>query len=115
MKQKPPHYLGIRLVFYIVWLAIMTVGVALSVKSDFGVSPISSIPYTMTCVAGIELGKQPSSNTLFPDGRNRIAIKTDLNRNRRSVLFYRFLLFKVSAASPAAIPAANTPPQMAHP
>ena len=34
-------------------LAIMAFGVALSVKSDLGVSPISSIPYTMTCVAGI--------------------------------------------------------------
>ena len=55
MKQN--QYLGIRLVFYIVGLFIMTVGVALSVKSDFGVSPVSSIPYTMTCVAGIELGK----------------------------------------------------------
>ena len=47
----------IRLIFYFVGLAIMAFGVALSVKSDLGVSPISSIPYTMTCVAGIELGK----------------------------------------------------------
>ena len=28
----------------------MTAGVALSVKSGLGVSPISSVPYTMTCV-----------------------------------------------------------------
>lgn len=35
----------------------MTFGVALSVKSNLGVSPISSIPYTMTCIIGLEMGK----------------------------------------------------------
>ncbi len=34
----------------------MTLGIALSVKSDLGVSPVSSIPYTLTCVFGIEMG-----------------------------------------------------------
>ena len=34
----------------------MTLGVAISVKSDLGVSPVSSIPYTITCVAGMDLG-----------------------------------------------------------
>ena len=46
-----------RFTMYIVGLFIMTVGIALSVKSDLGVSPVSSIPYTMTCVWGIEMGK----------------------------------------------------------
>ena len=35
----------------------MTIGIAISVKSNLGVSPVSSIPYTMTCVWGIEMGK----------------------------------------------------------
>lgn len=35
----------------------MTLGIALSVKSDLGVSPVSSIPYTLTCVIGLEMGK----------------------------------------------------------
>lgn len=35
----------------------MTIGSALSVKSNLGVSPVSSIPYTMTCVWEIEMGK----------------------------------------------------------
>lgn len=34
----------------------MTLGIAISVKSNLGVSPVSSIPYTMTCVWGIEMG-----------------------------------------------------------
>lgn len=46
-----------RLLFYIFGLFIMTLGIAMSVKSDLGVSPISSIPYTMTCIWGIEMGK----------------------------------------------------------
>ena len=35
----------------------MTIGIALSVKSNLGVSPVSSIPYTMTCVWRIDMGK----------------------------------------------------------
>lgn len=49
--------LGIRLLVYLLGLFIMTIGIAISVKSDLGVSPISSVPYTLTCVWGIEMGK----------------------------------------------------------
>lgn len=53
LKLKNPK---VRLTMYFVGLFIMTIGIALSVKSDLGVSPVSSIPYTMTCVWGIEMG-----------------------------------------------------------
>ncbi len=46
-----------RLVLYFVGFFVMTLGIAISVKSDLGVSPVSSIPYTITCVFGIEMGK----------------------------------------------------------
>ncbi|MBD5159356.1 MAG: hypothetical protein HDT23_03840 [Ruminococcus sp.] len=46
-----------RLVCYFVGLFIMTIGIALSVKSDLGVSPVSSIPYTLTVCWDIEMGK----------------------------------------------------------
>lgn len=46
-----------RLSMYLVGLFIMTIGIALSVKSNLGVSPVSSIPYSMTCIWGIEMGK----------------------------------------------------------
>ena len=48
--------LGIRLLYYFGGFFVMTIGIALSVKSHLGVSPVSSIPYTMTCVWGIEMG-----------------------------------------------------------
>ena len=54
MKQK---HMQIRIPMYFIGLFIMTAGVALSVKSNLGVSPVSSIPYTITCVWGIEMGK----------------------------------------------------------
>ncbi len=47
----------IRIVFYLMGFLIMTMGVALSVKSNLGVSPVSSIPYTITCVWGMEMGR----------------------------------------------------------
>lgn len=47
----------VRIPMYFVGLFIMTIGIALSVKCNLGVSPVSSIPYTMTCVWGIEMGK----------------------------------------------------------
>lgn len=46
-----------RLICYFVGLFIMTIGIALSVKSDLGVSPVSSIPYTLTVCCGIEMGR----------------------------------------------------------
>ena len=54
MKSKENK--GARILFYLGGLLIMTLGVALSVKSALGVSPISSIPYTITCVTGMDLG-----------------------------------------------------------
>lgn len=49
--------LRVGLVMYFVGLFIMTIGIALSIKSNLGVSPVSSIPYTITCVCGLEMGK----------------------------------------------------------
>lgn len=42
---------------YLLGFAIMTLGIAISIKSNLGVSPVSSIPYTITCVTGLEMGK----------------------------------------------------------
>ena len=47
----------IRLVVYLIGLFIMTLGISMSVKSNLGVSPVSSIPYTITCINGLEMGK----------------------------------------------------------
>lgn len=55
-SEKSRH-LGRRLVMYLAGLIIMTLGIGISVKSNLGVSPVSSIPYTMTCVWGIEMGR----------------------------------------------------------
>jgi uncharacterized membrane protein YczE len=46
-----------RIVFYVLGFLIMTLGIAISVKSGLGVSPVSSIPYTITCVFGLEMGR----------------------------------------------------------
>ena len=54
MKDK--KNMGVRLLCYFSGMLIMTLGVAVSVKSVLGVSPISSVPYTMTVVSGIDLG-----------------------------------------------------------
>lgn len=45
-----------RLMIYLIGLFIMTVGIAFSIKSNLGVSPVSTIPYTLTVVWGIEIG-----------------------------------------------------------
>ena len=61
-KRTESHHragnnMAVRVPVYITGLFIMTLGIGISVKSDLGVSPVSSIPYTMTCVWGIEMGK----------------------------------------------------------
>lgn len=45
-----------RLFNYLVGLLVMTIGIAFSIKSDLGVSPVSTIPYTLTVIWGIEIG-----------------------------------------------------------
>ena len=52
-----------RTAMYFIGLFVMTIGIALSVKSNLGVSPVSSIPYTMTCVWGIVMGNSFSYRT----------------------------------------------------
>lgn len=56
-KGKKEKIEASRLIRYFLGLFIMTAGIAISVKSDLGVSPVSSIPYTMTRCWGIEMGK----------------------------------------------------------
>ncbi len=46
-----------RFIWYLIGLFIMTAGIAISVKSNLGVSPVSSIPYTITKITGLEMGK----------------------------------------------------------
>ncbi len=55
--MKLEHKIVTRMFMYITGLFVMTIGIAISVKSNLGVSPVSSIPYTMTCIWGIEMGK----------------------------------------------------------
>ena len=58
MREKIENEnLGTRLGVYFLGLFLMTLGVSMSVKSNLGVSPVSSIPYTITCITGLEMGK----------------------------------------------------------
>lgn len=55
--MKKGNNMKMRLILYVIGLFIMTLGISMSVKSNLGVSPVSSIPYTITCVFGLEMGK----------------------------------------------------------
>ena len=55
-KIESENY-AVRFVVYLIGLFIMTLGVSMSVKSNLGVSPVSSIPYPITCIIGLEMGK----------------------------------------------------------
>ena len=56
MEKKRKRRLSGRLVAYFLGLFIMTLGIAISVKSDLGVSPVSSLPYAFTLCWGVEMG-----------------------------------------------------------
>lgn len=64
MKIRQEKYI-VRIIVYLLGLFIMTLGISMSVKSDLGVSPVSSVPYTITCISGLEMGK---STILFHAG-----------------------------------------------
>ena len=46
-----------KIIVYFVGLFIMAIGIGLSVKSNLGVSPVSTIPYAITLIWGIEMGQ----------------------------------------------------------
>lgn len=52
-----------RVVFYILGLFLLSLGSVLAIKSKLGVSPISSLPFSLTKVSNISLGA--ASTTLF--------------------------------------------------
>lgn len=55
MKQKLEN-LGKRTVIYITGLLFLAFGVAFSVNSNLGVSPVNSLPYVVSRISGIEMG-----------------------------------------------------------
>ena len=56
MKTTTPAKLAARLVIYCLGLLILAFGIALAVNSNLGVSPVSSLPYVVSQIAGISLG-----------------------------------------------------------
>lgn len=55
--MKTKSNIVVRVICYFAGLFIMTAGIALSVKSRLGVSPVSSVPNTFTLIWGLEMGK----------------------------------------------------------
>ena len=56
MKIKNPAKLAARVGIYCLGLLILAFGIALAVNSNLGVSPVSSLPYVISQIAGISLG-----------------------------------------------------------
>ena len=56
MKKSTPVQFAIRLGIYCVGLAILALGIALSVNCNLGVSPVSSLPYVVSKILNISLG-----------------------------------------------------------
>lgn len=53
--QWPPH-LAARWGMLAVGLCIMAMGVAFSIRSNLGTSPVSSVPYTASVISGLSVG-----------------------------------------------------------
>lgn len=56
MKKSTPMQLAARLGIYCLGLLILAFGIALSVNSNLGVSPISSLPYVISQITDVSLG-----------------------------------------------------------
>lgn len=56
MKTVNPAKLAARLGIYCLGLLILAFGIALAVNSNLGVSPVSSLPFVVSQIAGISLG-----------------------------------------------------------
>ena len=56
MKKSNPAQLAARLGIYLLGLLVLAFGIALSVNSNLGVSPVSSLPYVVSQILNISLG-----------------------------------------------------------
>lgn len=56
MKKSTPAQLAARLGIYCLGLLVLAFGVTLSVNSNLGVSPISSLPYVVSRIVNLSLG-----------------------------------------------------------
>lgn len=56
MKKSTPSQFVIRIAVYCLGLLLLAFGVAISVNSDLGVSPVNSLPYVISRIVNVQLG-----------------------------------------------------------
>lgn len=56
MKKSSPAQFLIRTAIYCVGLFFLALGVAISVNSNLGVSPVNSLPYVVSQILGVQMG-----------------------------------------------------------
>jgi len=56
MKKSTPMQYAVRILIYCCALFLMAVGVALSVNSNLGVSPVNSLPYVISQIIHVRMG-----------------------------------------------------------
>ncbi|WP_417761910.1 YczE/YyaS/YitT family protein [Shewanella sp.] len=57
MKQISRHHLLNKITLFVIGLFIMAIGVALSIKANLGVSPISCVPYVLSLHFALSIGE----------------------------------------------------------
>lgn len=69
----------------------MSIGIAFSVKSNLGVSPVSSIPYTITLITGLEMGKATIVFHIFLIILQILILRKDFDKKNLLQLFVAFI------------------------
>ncbi|MBD7914377.1 hypothetical protein H9660_04395 [Clostridium sp. Sa3CUN1] len=69
-----------RIIFYIIGLFLLALGSVLAIKSKLGVSPISSIPFSLTKVSNISLGVASTILFIFYVIIQMIILKRDFKK-----------------------------------
>lgn len=95
---RPTAKLAVRFLFYVIGLFILALGVAFSVNSRLGVSPVSSLPYVASLITGLNLGLMVMASYLIYVALQMILLGKkfrwiDLTQLLFSVLFGYFVDF----------------------
>ena len=56
MKKSTPTQFGLRVLIYCLALLLIAFGVAISVNSNLGVSPVNSLPYVVSQIINVPMG-----------------------------------------------------------
>lgn len=82
--------IGRKIFVYCLGLLFLAVGVTFSIKSNLGVSPVNSLPYVLSLISGIEIGKMSIIVNILLIGSQALLLRKKFKLINLTQIFFSF-------------------------